>query len=457
MAETATPFADNWAYLKTELAWLDRLLLLAVSRQQQEHKAIERVARSSGDRVGQHWWKGILTLPHTNRYHECPTPKPPYSTRKYGQQLQARICASQARGICLALPHLQAQLQLSSFEKNVILMALAPEVNQRFGRLYSYLQAPELPTTPELPTVALCLRLLCRDDQAWRQARPQLAPTAPLFQTGCLQWSTQSTEALLGRQVKLADDLVTYLLADAPNVSGVPFLTRAMATATAPLQTASGVDWSQLILPPATLKQLQTLAQISHHGPGQIALLIGETGTGKLMTARALAQHWGTSVTWLDLAAQPQAPLPDLTEAVLLVKSAQHWLGRRTRVSEAELRQWLQRRRQRPGLTLLTLHPWQTIRPRWRSQIDAVITLPRPDQRARHRLWQQALPADSAVEADLDWAQVARDLPLTGGQIQTLARQALALAGSAPLTRDHLQQALALQHPTLTLKSSRWS
>ena len=24
------PFADNWAYLKTELNWLDRLLMLAI-------------------------------------------------------------------------------------------------------------------------------------------------------------------------------------------------------------------------------------------------------------------------------------------------------------------------------------------------------------------------------------------------------------------------------------------
>ncbi|MBD0268439.1 MAG: hypothetical protein ICV77_09105, partial [Cyanobacteria bacterium Co-bin8] len=60
--ESAAPFADNWAYLKTELSWLDRLLMLAVARQRQDVKEVDRIARHSGERATSHWWKGIITL-----------------------------------------------------------------------------------------------------------------------------------------------------------------------------------------------------------------------------------------------------------------------------------------------------------------------------------------------------------------------------------------------------------
>ena len=45
------PFADNWAYLKTELAWLDRLLMLAVARQRKETKTVKKYASVAADNV----------------------------------------------------------------------------------------------------------------------------------------------------------------------------------------------------------------------------------------------------------------------------------------------------------------------------------------------------------------------------------------------------------------------
>ncbi|MBE9112425.1 hypothetical protein IQ273_23815, partial [Nodosilinea sp. LEGE 07298] len=60
--EKMAPFADNWAYLKTELAWLDRLLMVAVSRQKRELQELDDFALSDQDRVSRHWWKGIIHL-----------------------------------------------------------------------------------------------------------------------------------------------------------------------------------------------------------------------------------------------------------------------------------------------------------------------------------------------------------------------------------------------------------
>ena len=62
MGADLMPFADNWAYLKTELSWLDRLLMLAIARQRKETKAINKIAQTSADQVSSHWWKGVISV-----------------------------------------------------------------------------------------------------------------------------------------------------------------------------------------------------------------------------------------------------------------------------------------------------------------------------------------------------------------------------------------------------------
>ncbi|MGB3615526.1 MAG: hypothetical protein WBA10_17160, partial [Elainellaceae cyanobacterium] len=142
-------FTSNWSYLKTELNWLERLLLVAVSRQQQERKTVDRVARSQADRVSAHWWKGLVSLEGKRAYDEH---RPPTTSQKMGyqQKLRARIEASGQNGIVLLLPLLCDRLQLTPFEKNLLLMGIAPEVNRRYGQLYQYLQGT---TESELPSL----------------------------------------------------------------------------------------------------------------------------------------------------------------------------------------------------------------------------------------------------------------------------------------------------------------
>ena len=48
------PFADNWSYLKAELAWLDRVLMRSLSKQRQSNQEIDRVAKSPADRSTSH-------------------------------------------------------------------------------------------------------------------------------------------------------------------------------------------------------------------------------------------------------------------------------------------------------------------------------------------------------------------------------------------------------------------
>ena len=236
--EPATAFSDNWSYLRTELSWLDRVLMLAVARYRQEKRGIDRVAQTHADRVSSHWWKGVVSLGNNIAYDEHR--KVAKSTNagpkaSYNQQLEARIKASQTQGIVLALPTLRDRLKLTPFEKNVVLLSLAPEVNRRYAHLYRYLQGQDDALANDLPTVELVLRLLCRNDNEWRTARQQIAQQSSLFKQGLLTLLQQPHDTLLTTSLKLSEPLVRYLLAEKPIISDLDSLL---------LQTMPSI-WSQ--------------------------------------------------------------------------------------------------------------------------------------------------------------------------------------------------------------------
>ena len=84
-------------------------------------------------------------------------------TAGYQNQLENRVKLTAQESVVLALPSLRHYLNLTLFEKNLILMALAPEVNRRYGQLYHFLQTgEESKSASDLPMMDLALRLLCR-------------------------------------------------------------------------------------------------------------------------------------------------------------------------------------------------------------------------------------------------------------------------------------------------------
>ncbi len=358
-------FADNWAYLKTELNWLDRVLMVAVARQRQESKQLDRIAQSHADRVSSHWWKGIVSLDGNAAYDEHRTATSTSQPKiGYQQQIDARIQLSQEQGVMLALPLLRDRLQLSVIEKNIVLMSLAPEVNRRYARLYRYLQGEQGSKT-DLPTVDLVLRLLCRNDQEWRTARMRLSASATLVQRQVLTLVIEPSGTFLNASLKLSDRLVSYLLTQAPTAQELDMLLAptpigswddfslgrvsapafssalsaipAISQPPAPVQllepapvpgciehpSEAWPTWSDMIGPNALkvalrglCAQVQTLPQAENAAAhdllpqltpladeeGAIAILAGPSGTGKTMAARAIAHFLQLPLHWLDLA-----------------------------------------------------------------------------------------------------------------------------------------------------------
>jgi hypothetical protein len=469
-------FANNWDYLKTELRWLDQVLMMAVTRQRKETQEVDRHSHSRADRVTSHWWKGLVALEGEAAYdeHRQPSSKAKVS---YQQQLEIRIQSSQRRGIPLALPHLRDRLGLSVFEKNVVLMSLAPEMNRRYARLYRYLQGDDAAHKIDLPTVDLVLRLLCRNDSEWRTARMQLT-ASPLVRHQLLQVSG-SIDTFLNRPLQLTESLIHYLLAEQPTPHSLELLLRPPAEArpTRLDQSVESVNWSALVLPQPLLTSLQYLVQrvegyaqaeetwgfdgsnaLKYH-PGAIALLLGNPGTGKTFAAQAIAHALDVPLFILDLAQIEPADYLYTLEAiqtqdptVLLIKSAKHWLGRPSRylqssatpLSAAALQQFLTQRRSLPGVTLLSEQRAASLQVLWQQQMDQVLLFPMPGLSDRRQLWQQAFCL-SVPKTALDWDHLAT-LKLSGGEIGAIAHEAVLYAAAvhAPkLTLDHILQVLS--------------
>uniref|UniRef100_A0A832M365 ATP-binding protein n=1 Tax=Oscillatoriales cyanobacterium SpSt-402 TaxID=2282168 RepID=A0A832M365_9CYAN len=509
------PFPDNWTYLRTELNWLDRVLANMIARQRKETKEVNRVARSPLDRATSHWWQGLLNLDGVIA-SDSPVPAPKRGTAKgnYFQQMEARIRTSQEQGIILGLPSLCQRLELTSFEKNLVLIALAPEVSRRYERIYRLLQEPDQPQASGLPNVDLVLRLLCRNDAEWRSARLSLAATSKLVGHQVVLLPDTYNEPFLAHPIKLSDAIVEYLLAEQPQLTTLETLLQsaspsdsceieqpfwALDTWTpAPIDPANEVQsnkaivpsslapdaWTRLVLPEPLLVTLQHwcdrvryaeqvdevwgFEQMIDSVAGTVALLVGAKGTGKTTIAHAIAQTLNVPLVSIDLAllnsAQSHSKLQHLltqSPTVLLLKSAQRWFGRTTMLPVATLHRFLQQRQHSRSITLLSLEPPGTIRAIWQPYLTDTLELALLNKTNRLRLWKQCFTATVPLAPDVDW-QVLAQMRFTSGEIVAIAREAAIYAaadlGESKLSMQHILKACkSITHralPETTGKSS---
>ena len=205
------PFADNWSYLKAELAWLDRVLMRSLAKQRQTNQEVDRVAKSDADRATSHWWKGFIAIDPSKGGGQVPkhSPQIPHPLGRYGDRLEA------SHNIRLAIPTLCDRLELGHFERDLLILCLAPEISRRYERLYEFLNNDN--TNSKHPTVDLALRLFCRSDAEWRNARSTLSAQSPLIKRKIIQLylPTNSTaRSLLSKAMILSEKAATYLLSE---------------------------------------------------------------------------------------------------------------------------------------------------------------------------------------------------------------------------------------------------
>ena len=187
-------------------------------------------------------------------------------------------------------------------------------------------------------------------------------------------------------------------------------------------------------------------------GTGLAALLSGTPGTGKSMTAEAIASALGRPLLrcpissvmskWVGDTARRIDDAFDLARehrAVLVFDEADALFARRVEVHTAQDRYanadtgaLLDRLERHDGVTVLTSNLAGQLDPAFERRLHLRLELPRPDVRTRAALWRKMLACDAPLAADIDPLRLARSFDLTGAQIRNALLGAALEAACAP-------------------------
>jgi SpoVK/Ycf46/Vps4 family AAA+-type ATPase len=246
-------------------------------------------------------------------------------------------------------------------------------------------------------------------------------------------------------------------------------------------------DWEQVALPDDVLDSLREfIGRIRHRrtvyeqwgfdrkmmtSRGLTALFYGPPGTGKSMVAGLIARELGLDLYKVDLArvvskwiGETEKNLAEVFDAaedgqvVILFDEADSLFARRTEVKSSvdryanlEVNYLLQRLDSFEGIAILTSNLDGSIDPAFKRRMSLRLLFPFPDEELRARLWAAHLPAELPIAGELDFADLARRFPLSGGYIRNSALRAAFLAAQEqrPLAQDHLERAIQLEYREL--------
>ena len=208
-------------------------------------------------------------------------------------EIMLRKAAAGERGISLWLERLRETFDLTPFDMSALLIALAPEIDLRYERLYAYLQDD---VTRKRPSVSLVLNLLCATPDDQLDARSRFWADAPLLRyqlVALLQDPANTSPPLLAHYIKPDPRIAEYLLAGEQQHS----LDERLRDLCDVQHPDIGLDG--LLLPEEVQAELAHLTFQSRDGArskGQqrctLIILQGERGTGKFQAAQAACTAW---------------------------------------------------------------------------------------------------------------------------------------------------------------------
>jgi AAA+ superfamily predicted ATPase len=426
------PYSDSLEHLADELKRVDLLVrrALAITRNPQSHtdndlrglviseQDIDAMLEA-GEFLSQYWRKQdsaqTLLVPLDQRLQAS------------RQTIDQRLELTAKTGRRLTLPYLAQLYKLSPAEVDLLLIALAPELEPRYETLYSYLQDD---VTRPRPSVDLALNLTCRSGREKFQARRFFGPDALLIRYRMLDLLDDVHDrqpTLLRKFMKIEESLLRWLLES-------PCVALPLGSFVVPAVTLQTLEVAE-----DTRSRLQNMVESLEGGTSKtIVRLVGNSNDELQATAEAISHALGKPLIKLDTGelASGNQNLNTLLRNSTLLDAAVVLSALEPTFREPDVRFSMPSPEQSLWRTLGQLPgPVFAVGPSsafpdlatdarvWRFELPVV------DYALRKHAWENAL---AGVHTDVDSARLADTFRFGAPQI----RQATSLASSLAALRD---------------------
>jgi AAA+ superfamily predicted ATPase len=243
--------------------------------------------------------------------------------------------------------------------------------------------------------------------------------------------------------------------------------------------------WGDLVLPEDPLTQLREIclrvrchrqvlnewgfAQRITLGKGITALFRGPSGTGKTLAAEIIANELGLYLYKIDLSTVVSKYIGETEKnlsrvflaaqdanAVLFFDEADAIFGKRSEVHDShdryanlEISYLLQKMEEFEGLAILATNLHSNMDDAFTRRLAFTVHFPFPSETERLKIWRVVWPEQTPLAAEADFATLARDFKLSGGNIKNVALSAAygaAATQSERITIDHIRHALRREY-----------
>ena len=343
------------------------------------------------------------------------------------------------------LNNLISTFEFSEIQRLIVILAIAAELDERYGLVMAYLQDD---AHRRLPSMSLVFYLLLIDQsQEWSQTSSDEI-LKPIIETGIVSVTnnTDRNKSFVEHALKIDEGVLGYVTGR----QGLGTLLQKVAT----LQ--SGLDQSKsFACNRETKRQLSCVERIIINQIDSVARcifqIVGPSGAGKKVAIRQVAANLGRSLLIVDMAklianADWSRMISTIQRDAILNNYVVYWDHLETLLSSENNNPEFNEK-----VTEAIVDPkFQSFigsTQRWDSEniniASNVVTveIPEPGYPERMELWERALSA-SALEQDIDGiSNLAASFRLNGGQIERAAKDAVSrriLAPSPEITAKDL-------------------
>ncbi|TMD48599.1 MAG: ATP-binding protein [Chloroflexi bacterium] len=347
---------------------------------------------------------------------------PDAAAAKAREEIEAAADAAEKEGADLRLRRLARNFRLDEIDIELLLIALAPDVDARFERLYGYLQDD---VSRRRASVGLGLEL-CGLPSSGAYARSRLAPGAPLVDE-YMVLVEESERPVLTRSLRVPDRVTAHLLgSDMPDavVAGLAYRGE-----------------------PATPAEASTLVRWMREQGSRLAYIRERPGASGAALASSAFTQIGRPTLALDLERLRSDDDPTMVAALTAREAGLTGAGVVAGPVEVLLAKGLPAVRafsEMPALIVLVgSRSWD---PAWARDVPFICEAPVPDALQRAELWRRNLNGDTPPGLDL--AGTMAQFRLTAEQVHRAARAARmeAHAREVPLDEDELKAGARAQN-----------